>query len=132
MKLTTENVETVLVDCLFKDGEDTSKAVIGVGVVNHFGFHPERLEFHRQDIKEMLECLPDEFRADKGGGWSFLNGCMTREGEQWGEQMAVDKLMILGLATKQVSFMLPREMWNILPGSVPYFATFPAQHQPEA
>lgn len=120
--LTANAVQEVFKDCLFKDGEDTSKAVLVEGVAHKFGFHPERLANNQAKIASLLAELPDTFKASGGGGWSFLNGCMTKTGEQWGEQMNVEQLMVLGLATNKVKLCLPRGLWDALPGGVPYFA----------
>lgn len=120
--LTAENVETIFRDCLFRDGEDTSTGKIVDGVLGKFGFHPERLAAHKTEIAEMLGGLPDEFMAEKGGGWSFLNACMTKNGDQWGEHMNIEQLLVLGIATEQAKILMPREMWKMLPGGMPYFA----------
>lgn len=122
MKLTAKNVEAVLIDCLFKEGEDTSNPVIAEGIIRGFGFHHQRLESHRNDIKEMLSELPDEFHTDKGGGWSFLNACMTRDGVHWGEHMNIEQLLVLGIATGQAKTLMPRDMWKAFPGGMPYFS----------
>jgi len=122
MKLTAENVNTVFRACLFEDGEDTANAVKAEGIMSNFGFHPERLAKHKADIASMLAELPDEFRADKGGGWSFLNACMTRDGDQWGEHVNMEQLVTLGIATGHAKMLLPRDMWEVLPGGMPYFA----------
>lgn len=125
MTLTAENVETVFMNCLFLEGEDTSQAKIVKGIVSEYGFHPQRLESYKVKIAEMLGCLPDEFREDKGGGWSFLNACNTKDGYQWGEHRNIEQLLALGIATQQAKMLLPREMWHVLPGGMPYFVTFP-------
>lgn len=120
--LTAENVETVFRDCLFRDGEDTAQAQIVEGVVSKFGFHPDRLAAHKTEIAEMLDGLPDEFKMAKGGGWSFLNACMTKRGDQWGEHRNIEQLLALGIASDQAKMLMPREMWKVLPGGMPYFA----------
>ncbi len=121
--LSAENVEAVLLDCLFRENEeDTSQAVVVEGVVNKFGFHPQRLESHKAEIAELLEGLPNEFKESKGGGWSFLNACMTHDGIHWGEHRNVEQLLVLGIATKQAKFLMPRSMWNSFPGGMPYFS----------
>ncbi len=122
MKLTASNLDTVFHDCLFKEGEDTKNHAIGKGVINDFGFHPERLAFHADDIQTMLDELPDEFREDKGGGMSFLNACMTRDGHQWGEHRNMEQLFALGTASGKAKMLMPREMWNMMPGGMPYFS----------
>lgn len=120
--LTAENVESVFVDCLFRDGEDKSKAQIVDGIVHKFGFHPERLEAHKADIAELLNELPNEFQATNGGGWSFLSACVTKNGDQWGEHRNIEQLLALGIATEQAKILFPREMWSAFPGGMPYFA----------
>lgn len=121
--LTAKNVETIFLDCLFRDGEDTSTAKIVDGVVSKFGFHPARVETHKSEIAELLDGLPDEFRADKGGGWSFLNACVTKNGDQWGEHRNIEQLLALGIASDQAKILMPRELWGMMPGGMPYFST---------
>lgn len=89
--------------------------------MHSFGFNPSRLAEHKQEIKEMLECLSDEFRADKGGGWSFLQACVTKDGDQWGEHQNINELLALGIATGQAKILMHRELWSALPGGMPYF-----------
>lgn len=123
MTLSTQRVEDIFVDCLFKDGEDTSTAVMTQGIVHNAGFHPERLEAHRQDVEELLAELPTEFHMSTGGGWSFLNMCMTKDGEQWtGFHQSQEQLMLLGIALGKMKYLLPKEFWPALPGGVPYVA----------
>lgn len=122
LPLTAARVEEIFMDCLFKDGEATDVHVPGEGVMLRVGFHPERLAGHRDAIRALLQCLPDEFHDNKGGGTSFLNACMTREGEQWAEHRNIDQLLALGVATGQATVLLPRSMWGALPGGVPYFS----------
>lgn len=121
MKLTSENVSKILNDCLFKEGEDTTKHIVAHAVRLKIGFHPERLESHKQEIIEMLNQLPEEFKASGGGGMSFMNACVDAEGDQWAEHSNIDELLCLGLAIQKVEFTLPREDWRILPGGMPYF-----------
>lgn len=122
MELTSENVNAVIKDCLFEKEEDTSKAKFVKGVMLNFGFHPDRLEKHREDVKKMLAELPVEFtESHGGGGWSFMQACVNRNGEQWGEHHTIDQLLCLGLALEEVDLVFPREMWPELPGGMPYF-----------
>jgi hypothetical protein len=125
MDLTAENVRTVFDDCLFKDeevvnGKPVIEPIKAEGIMATFGFHPARLESHKQEVKEMLSQLPDPFMKSKGGGWTFLNACMTKNGTQWGEHNTMEQLFVLGIALKICSFALPRKMWDILPGGMPY------------
>lgn len=122
MKLTAQNVDAIVRDCLFREGEDTQNHIVGDAIVQKFGFHPDRLKAHTEDIREMLSDLPDEFHADKGGGMSFLNACMTRDGEHWGEHRDMGALFALGTAAGLAKMLMPRAMWNMLPGGMPYYA----------
>jgi hypothetical protein len=122
-QLTAINVMEVFMDCLFQEGEDTSKAVIVDGIISKFGFHPGRLESHKQDIREMLDALPEEFQESSAAqGTSFLQGCVTRTGDQWGEHQQMEQLFALGFATKDAVLLMPREFWKVLPGGMPYIA----------
>lgn len=128
MVLTGEGVTRIFTDCLFtedemKDGNPTN-FVEAYGVMTRVGFHPQRLESHREEIRAMLAELPDDFHEGVGGGWAFQNACIDRNGTQWtGMHKVMDELIILGIATKLVDFSLPREMWAVFAGvgGLPYF-----------
>ena len=86
------------------------------------GFHPSRLEGHRDEIQVMLGQLPDQFQKSKGGGWSFLNAYNDKDGHQWtGFHRIVEKLFMLGTAIGKVSLLFPRSEWKSLPGEMPYY-----------
>jgi len=124
-ELTAANVEAIIKDCLFRDDvpqeEMMEKAVIVDGIMHKWGFVPAKLEEHKQDIIDMLLQLPDEFMETKGGGMSFLNACVDKKGDQWGEHPSMDMLFSLGQAIKAVVCPLPRELWAVLPGNMPYY-----------
>lgn len=82
----------------------------------------KRLEDHSELIYEMLNELPIEFRSSTGGGWSFLNACNDRHGRQWtGLHRTMSMLFGMGEGLGLVDSLLPREMWEVLPGGVPYY-----------
>ncbi len=120
MELTSNNVEKVFMDRLFKDGEDTSDYVLAEGIHGRVGFHPERLEEHREDVKAMLLCLPGGFHSKSGGGASFLNACNDKNGRQWTDLLQrMDQLFQIALALKLAEYCMPRLMWSALPGGMP-------------
>lgn len=124
MKLTAPKVMAILVDCLFNENENDKdkppeNAVIVKGLVRSFGFHPGRLESHRDEVKELLAELPDNFQEDKGGGWSFLNACMTKDGEQWGEHIDMEALFCLGIGLGLAKWQM-LAMKEVMPGGMPY------------
>jgi len=122
MKLTAKNVDTIFMDCLFKNDEDTSDSVIADGITCHFSFHRQRLESHKKDISSMLSQLPKEFQSDSGGGMSFLKACDDMNGNQWtGLHSVMDQLFSLGTACDKVKCPFSRYMWPHLPGGMPYY-----------
>lgn len=121
MDLTAHNVTEVLKRCLYDTGEDTSNHIKAQGVQLNIGFDPIRLEKERANIEIMLADLPKEFQKASGGGMSFLNACLTKDGYQWGEHSNIDELICLGQAIGKVKFPMPRELWSALPGGMPYF-----------
>ncbi len=121
MILNASNVENVLKDCLFNEGENTNDAIRVQGVRLDIGFKPEKIELNKTDIKAMLLQLPEEFMKSKGKGYSFLAAINTNEGEQWAQHSDVDNLLVLGLATKLIQYNVPRGFWGIFPDGMPYF-----------
>lgn len=130
MKLTSDNVEKVFLDCLYREeeilgipeGQPPEGAVLIKGIIINTGLHPERLKGHLEDIRSMLSELPDGFSHDKGGGMSFLAACNTKEGTQWTSfHEIIDLLFVLGVGTKLVRLCAPRELWGALPGGMPYY-----------
>lgn len=117
-----DEVSATIRYCLFKEGEDTKDAKLVQGLVRDFGFHPGRLAEKKPDIDRMLLELPDVFQKSKGGGWSFLQACETRDGVLWGQHSDMERLLCLGIAVGSAEYLLPRDMWAALPGGVPYFA----------
>lgn len=122
MDLTSENVTNIFMDSLFKAGENTSNPAIAEGITSKFGFHRKRLQSHADNIANMLSQLPEEFQKKSGGGMSFLNACNNANGEQWtGFHKVMEQLFALGLATGKAKCLMPRDMWAVLPGGMPYY-----------
>lgn len=120
--LSSERVEEIFLDCLLKDGEDTNGSVKAEGITTNVGFHHDRLNSHKAEIEGMLDELPDEFKKSAGGSMSFLNACMDSHGNQWtGLHQRMEQLFLLGMAIGKVEAVLPREMWQMLPGGMPYY-----------
>ena len=115
MKLTAENVDKVFKECNVDKG-------IKVSVLKRDLFFDEiKLSEQQENIKDMANQLPSSFLTSGGGGMSFLNACIDKDNCQWGEQINVARLLGLGLAIKYIDYCFPEEMWNILPGGMPYF-----------
>ena len=127
-------VEEILKDCLYREDElpepnTPPEGCVRVrGVVHNYGFHPERLESHRDEIRGFLDLLPATFHVGRGDGWSFLNACVDKDGNQWtSQQTSVEALFCLAIGLGMAEWKLPREMWAMLPGGVPYVSVNTAQ-----
>lgn len=121
-KLSAGVVELLFRKCLFGKGDKRNQRVEVEGVMNTYALHRGRLSKHETQIIELLGELPGQFHAAYGGGWSFLNACMDRNGNQWtGMHRSVELLVVLGLGVRKVEFVLPREQWSDFPGNMPYF-----------
>lgn len=119
--LTSENVHNVFMMCLFKEDENNDNHILVEGVQLKVGFNPDRLQQNSDFINEMAECLPNDFKKSGGGGWSFLNMCNDNRDNQWTDfHQTMDEFLCLCLATKKMSYLLPRETWKFLPGQMPY------------
>lgn len=125
-RLDPNRVEEVFVDCLFKTDEELKNAsedntILVDGIMTNAGFFKLRVESHREEIIQMLNQLPDQFKQSKGGGWTFLNACEDKHGTLWtGDHQIVELLVLMGIAIDKVKFCFDKEFWEILPGSVPY------------
>lgn len=122
-----ERVHEIVKSCLFTEEEDAKEAirngeaVIIGAVLLHIVFDKAKIEEHKTEIAEILNQLPAQFHMDTGGGWSFLNACIDKDGNQWGEHRDIDALLALGIASGQAQIQLPRDMWKAFPGGMPYF-----------
>lgn len=131
MHLTSEAVRNIFEYVLFKDNEEfmgtikpeakITDAVFIDGITNKFGFNQNRLKEKEQEIIALLAELPDSFHEGKGGGMSFLSACYDKNNTQWGEHSNMEQLFVLGMAIGKVKECMPRDMWKLLPGGMPYY-----------
>ena len=126
MKLTAQNVEAVFAKCVadeFKADQEPGLSPPIQGVLHRTQFWLAPLRQHHSDIDDMLDGLPSGFHEGKGGGWSFLQACMDRDGGQWtGLHSTMEKLFMLGLAIGRVREPEPfASMRADLPGGMPYY-----------
>lgn len=111
-RLSSQIVHIISIDCFFRGDEDNTSRVIGEGIGQVYGYHPERLESHRDEVFALLLELPEAYRAsspDQGG--HFNNACVDRHGDLWtGEHAIMDRLIALGHALGLVRYMFPIEI----------------------
>lgn len=104
------------------DNPENDKVIVVNGICNNFAFNKDKIEEYKHKIIDMLGELPENFFSDKGGGWSFLQACQTAFDEQWtGMHLVMEQLFCLGMAINVVKPLLPRPLWQALPGGMPYY-----------
>lgn len=120
--LTSQRVSNIFMDCLYKDaevvdGKPCIDPIIIEGISTMFGLHPHRVKRYDTEITGMLSELDDTFKK----GWSFLNLCMDRHGNQWtGLHNVQEQLMVLGMAVGKMHYVAPRDLWSAMPWGMPY------------
>jgi|PlaIllAssembly_1097288.scaffolds.fasta_scaffold00061_23 hypothetical protein len=124
--LDSQKVHEVFMKVLFNDaelvdGKPPADFIRVDGITQNFGLHPERVAAVHDDVTAFLRELDDRFMESNGGGWSFLQLCNDKDGELWtGDHAIMQELCVLAIATKQGRWCMPRELWPMLPGGVPY------------
>jgi len=124
MSIDTKKLDTLFRNCLFNEDEiengapkDPSKVVEVEGIASRFGLNKDRLGDSKAEVKEMLDQLPEKFK----GGWTFLNMCNDKDGNQWtGVHATMEQLMALGIGLGLVRYCMPKEAWAMFPGGMPY------------
>lgn len=89
------------------------------GVMNRVAVSVERVANHRDVVVAMLQELPKRFHTAAGGS-SFLHLPMLDNGTIWGDQVRAEMLLVLALALDLAEYSAPRDLWDTLPGGVPY------------
>lgn len=116
-EMDARRIMSIVVNCI-PETDYEGETIIVSGVNQTIQFSVEYLEHHKDEIRKFVDLLPLEF--SEGGGWSFMNMVVDRNENQWGEQIDADNLLVLALATDMAQFLIPEEMWGILPGGMPY------------
>jgi hypothetical protein len=115
-------VNETITYCLFAADElengIPADAIIVEGITMKLGFHAGRVEEKKPIIKELLNEMPSQFHES---GWTFLNLCQDKNGNQWADlHRTMEALVVLGIAVGMASFCFQRDLWKSLPGGVPY------------
>lgn len=111
MELSAENVEKIFKECFSENTDGTVKCDV---VINSYSFCAKKLQENKQNIVDMLYCLPKGFMQNIGGGHSFLMACYDKDGNQWTDlHSTMEKLFALGIGINKVKCSLPRELWNM-------------------
>lgn len=120
-----EKIRDIIRSSFFTDEEVnsgmTKDAILVDGVTTKFGFHPARIQERKEDILRILrDVVSDDFIEGKGDGSSFMTLVIDKDGNHWGEHSDVQSLVCLAIAAGYAKYTLPRAMWGMLPGAMPY------------
>jgi hypothetical protein len=116
-------VDAIVRECLYPE-EITgipADAVVVKGIMRDFAFDPKAVAVQKPKIAALIDqIVADPFYADKGGGMSFLNLCMTKDDDHWAEHPTMEVFYVLSAAIGRAKFCMPQDMWPMLPGGMPY------------
>lgn len=125
----TARINEVLLSSMFKTKEESEEyiasggeLVISEGITATFGFHPDRLKENKEKIKALvIELVLSAFLRPSGGlGNSFLYLVFKEDETTWGEHTDAEALLVLAQALGWAGYCLPRPMWKVFPGGLPY------------
>ena len=118
-------VRELMIRCLFRadeiyGGQPPADALLVEGILGRYGFHRGRIAESRDEIRWLLDEMPDDFHVQGGGGMSFLNLCVDRNDQHWAEHRTMNELLCLGIAANMADYCVPRHLWSAFPGGMPY------------
>lgn len=122
LKNMAQEVEETFIKCLFSDeelidGKPIVEPVIVYGIKMNVGFSPNNLDKYKDKINSFLDVTHETFRQ----GWTFLNLCLDKKENLWtGNHSTMEKLLLLGLAIGRIEYCCKRDLWEVLPGGMPY------------
>ncbi|SDA13059.1 hypothetical protein SAMN02799622_00897 [Methylobacterium sp. UNC378MF] len=118
--LTGAAVRDILLASLAGD-EPTGPTVDVEGIIATYRFSVEAITTATPQIEQLIGELEDAFVQGRGGGWTFLNLCNDRHGQQWADlHTTMEALCVLAIAARRGQWCLPREYWHVMPGGMPY------------
>ena len=89
----------ILKDCMYESDKIGDDFVFIDVIMHKFVFKKEKLDKNKNDIIDMLEQLPPQFKQ----GLSFLIACDDKDGDQWEEHVNMEALVVLVIAIGKVS-----------------------------
>lgn len=122
-KVSADDVRELYRSCLLNDDEVKDDMpvvdfILGEGVMSVSVFNSDRIDASRDKIRSLF----DRIIPDGCDNISFLNLCVDKNDNLWtGEHSTVDLLVQLGVATGDISYLVPRKEWKSLPGGMPVF-----------
>lgn len=123
LMLTPVIVGTLFNDCLITIGSVDNEIVVE-GFTRTVSLDSKKLETNRQAIIDCLTEFPPAFLLQFGGGYSLLGANIDRHNHIWnpsGSQIIAESIFLLGMGINCVRPVLPKYLWESLPGGVPYY-----------
>lgn len=127
LPLNDENVAAIFNECLVVDTDHENFRVYNVGLIEsvtdrtYFRVNTLAVRRNYELIDSWIDKLPKQFFSDGGGGWTFLNMFLTSKMKPWtSSPVAMEQLLILGIAAKRIKYILPRYAWTMFPENMPY------------
>lgn len=115
-------VNEVFFACIFEDGDPSELTRVEGITMTNIGFSSTQLEARKDEIEEMIGELPVDFHESGPGGASFLAASHDKHGRQWAWLHAdMEQLLLLGMGVERVELVTPPEVWERLPGRMPYY-----------
>lgn len=136
MMLNGKNVNDTIKACFWtreqanEMGVETieKKSIIINGVTTLVGFNPEGVQLQKQNISDMLDCLPPKF-SDKVGA-SFLDGDVDKDGKSWTtpgyKYRDMEALFVMGIAIGRIKEINKVPSNRDAEVSIPIYRLFPA------
>lgn len=123
-KLTPERVNELFTTCLIQHDIScgTDDDLIVEGIKMKVAFSKKSLAILSDDIKVLISQLPENaFNISKGNGMPFILLCNNKDGELWtGVHRIIEELIMLAIGINCCKYLLPKKLWKLLPGRLPY------------
>jgi hypothetical protein len=128
-ELHCDKIDEIMYYCLFHSQQEADDlrasgrdVVASHGIIQGFGFHPDRLQEKKEEIKALvIELVPNLFLRPTGGkGTTFLYLPTKEDGGLWGEHRNAEALFVLAQALGWAGFCLPRHLWGVFQNGMPY------------
>lgn len=138
--ISAERIREIVVNSLLSENElddvkSGKKDYVGIVAISISGkslvFIKDKIMKFKDEVKAYLNLLPDEFKDEKGGGYTFLNSVVDKNGNQWGGQASADELFCLGTALGLSKYIGSGLMLMAFPGHVPYVTVYQAEQKVE-
>lgn len=118
-------INRMFYDCQLKDYNCCENDVLRVSLMKYdsspssrYIFSKQMIESRKEDIKDALSQLSENFQKDKG--YTFIDMKYVENGKWWGNTEIAEKLMAMGIAAGFIRYSFCLGFWDFLPDKRPY------------